>query len=296
MELRHLRSFAVLAETLHFGHAAERLRLAQPALTQQIQKLEHELGVRLFDRGPRSVKLTPVGVEFLVEARKAIEQVERAVLVAARAQRGEAGRLEISYVSSSAYSGVLPQLLGAFEREAPDVSVGLTEADLEFQMGYLQEGRVDAALIRLPVGTLPAGLAATTLRKEAVIVCVRDDHRLAKPVVQAAELAGEPFLATHLREGYGFYDTALRVCRAAGFEPTIVSRSHQFSTIVSLVAAGRGVALVPEPVGRLTLPGVAFARLDDCPFTSDIAIAHRASGNAPATERFLALCERFAAA
>jgi DNA-binding transcriptional LysR family regulator len=290
MDFRCLRSFVTLAETLHFGRAAERLHRAQPALTQHIQRLEEELGVRLFERGPRNVSLTPVGAQFLVEARKVLEQVERAALVAARAQRGELGHIEISYVSSMAYSGILPQLLTAFEEVAPDVTVGLTEADQESQMTYLEEGRSDVALVRLPLDRLPDNFSTITVRRERVVACLRAGHRLAGQPVAVADLAGEPFAATHLAQGRGFYDTFLRVCRTAGFEPRVTSRSHQFATIVGLVSAGRGIALVPESVKKLTLPGVVYEPLIGCDITSDVAVAFRAHGNAPSTQRLLDLC------
>ncbi|GAB7534579.1 LysR family transcriptional regulator [Burkholderia sp. 3C] len=293
MDLRWIRSFVTLAETLHFGRAAEKLRLVQPAMSQHIQRLESALGVRLLDRGPRNVNLTPVGHEFLVEARGVLAQLERASLVAARAQRGEVGRLEISYASSMVYSGILPALLSAFERIAPDVAVGLTEADQQSQITFLEEGRADVAVLRLPAGALPAMLQTVVVRREGVMACLREDHRLAGKPVHVADLRDEPFLATHLREGHGFYDTALRVCRAAGFAPRIVSRSHQFSTIVGLVAAGRGVALVPESVAKLALPGVVYEALDDCELMSDMAVAFRAEGNAPWTVRFIELCAKF---
>jgi DNA-binding transcriptional LysR family regulator len=290
MDLRCLRSFVTVADTLHFGRAAERLHRAQPALTQHIQRLEKDLGVRLLDRGSRNVSLTPVGSQFLVEARKVLEQVERAALVAARAQRGEVGHVEISYVSSMAYSGILPQLLNAFEAAAPDVTVGLTEADQGSQILFLEEGRADAALLRLPVRDLPPHIGTITVRRERVVACLRSGHRLAGMPVAVPDLAHEKFLATHLDEGHGFYDTFLRICRGAGFEPQIVTRSHQFATIVGLVAAGRGIALAPASVKKLTLPGVVFEDLRDCAITTDMAVAFRVEGNAPATARLLDAC------
>lgn len=290
MDLRCIRSFVVLAETLHFGRAAERLHLAQPGLTQHIQRLEQELGVRLLDRGPRKVNLTPVGEQFLVEAKKLLAQAERAALVAVRAQRGEVGHVEISYASSMTYSGILPKLLNSLERLAPDVTVGLSEADQDTQLSLLQEGRSDLALVRLPVGSLPTGLATATLRKEAVMVCLREGHPLAGRPIALADMKNEPFLTTHLREGQGFFDVALRLCRAAGFEPRIESRSHQFATIVGLVAAGRGSALVPESVSKLTLPGVEYWPLKAATLTSDVAVAFRTEGNGPATQRLLDIC------
>jgi DNA-binding transcriptional LysR family regulator len=290
VDLRWLRSFVMLSETLHFGRAAERLRIAQPALTQHIQRLERELGVRLFERGPRNVSLTHVGSEFLVEALGVLAQVERAALVAARAQRGELGRLEISFVGSMAYSGILPELLAAFERIAPDVTINLMETDQEFQISFLEEGRTDIALVRLPVGSLPATIGTNVVKKERVVACLREGHPIAARAIRLRDLADEPFLLTHLTEGHGFYDTALRVCRSAGFVPRISSRSHQFATIVGLVAAGRGVALVPESVAKLKVPGVVYSDLVDCELTSNVAIAFRKKGNAPATDRFIALC------
>jgi DNA-binding transcriptional LysR family regulator len=296
MDLRCLRSFVTLADTLHFGRAAERLHRAQPALTQHIQRLEKDLGVRLFDRGSRNVSLTPVGSQFLVEARKVLEQVERAALVAARAQRGEVGHIEISYVSSMAYSGILPQLLAAFEAIAPDVTVGLTEADQGAQLPFLDEGRADLGFLRLPEQDLPDHIGTLVVKRERAVACLRSGHRLAGRPVAVADLAGEAFLATHLAEGHGFYDTFLRICRGAGFAPRIASRSHQFATIVGLVAAGRGIALVPASVTKLTLPGVVFEELVDCDLTTDMAVAFRKEGNGPATCRLLDVCAELAAA
>ncbi|WP_431061191.1 LysR family transcriptional regulator [Pseudomonas abietaniphila] len=279
-----------LSEILHFGRAAEKLRIAQPALTQHIQRLERELGVQLFDRGPRNVSLTPVGKEFLTEARRVLAQVERAVLVAVRAQRGEVGRLEISYMGSMAYSGILPELLAAYEDIAPNVSVGLLEADQEFQISYLEEGRTDIALVRLPLGKLPEGISTIVVKKERVVACLRKGHRLSGKSINLPELKDEPFLTTHLKEGQGFYDTALHICRTAGFEPQVASRSHQFATIVGLVGAGRGIALVPESVIKLAVPGVVYEELVGELPTSDVAIAFRSEGNSPATNRFIELC------
>ncbi|MFP3588524.1 LysR family substrate-binding domain-containing protein [Paraburkholderia sp. SIMBA_055] len=209
------------------------------------------------------------------------------------ANETEVGHIEISYVSSAAYSEVLPQLLVAFEKLAPEVTIGLTEADLEPQMVFLEEGRVDVALVRLPAGELATGLTTMTLRKERVVACLRADHSLASKELEIPQLANERFLSTHLREGYGFYDVALRICNSAGFEPHIVSRSHQFATIVSLVAAGKGVALVPESVRKLTMPGVVYADLSGCEVTSDIAIAYHAADNSPVARRFFGLCAEF---
>ena len=292
MELRRLKSFTMVAETLHFGRAAQRLRIAQPALTQQIQQLENELGTKLLDRDRRSVRLTPVGALFLVEARKVMAHVERATLVAERARRGELGQIEISHVSSIAYSGILSRVIVDFQQGAPDVTLNVRELDLEPQLADLSDGRLDVAFIRLPAGLLPETIRAYTICREPVLVCLRRDHPLANGPVNPADLAGEPILATHLREGFGFYDTMLKVCSAAGFAPRIAGRSRQFATIVSLVAAGRGVGLVPEPVRRLAIPEVVYQPLIGGNACSEVAILYRENESHPAVLRFIEHCKQ----
>ncbi|MBA2933906.1 LysR family transcriptional regulator [Sphingomonas sp. CGMCC 1.13654] len=284
MDLRHLRSFVAVAETLHFSRAAERLHLVQPAVTQQIQKLEAELGVRLFERGTRSVRLTSVGTEFLREARAAVQQAERARLVAMRAQRGEVGHVELSHASSIAFSGILSRLLRTVAQSAPDLTIGVTEADAEPQIQMLLDGAIDIALLRLPIGTPPRSLVIETLQREAVMACLPSGHPLLDDSIAVHDLAQEDFVATHLREGWGFFDTQLQTCRVAGFEPRIISRSHQFASIVSLVASGRGVALVPESIHRLQLRDVEYRPLRKSTHRSDIAMIWHAERLTPAIQ------------
>lgn len=290
MDFRKLRTFVTVADTLHFGRAAERLGIVQPAVTQQIKGLEVEVGVQLFERGTRAVALTSVGAEFLVEARATLAQAQRAMLVAARAQRGEVGRLEIAHVSSMAFSGILSRLLVEFAAVAPNIDVGVTEMDAEPQLEQLAEGRIDVALVRLPVAELPAGIVLKTLQREPVLACLRPDHPLANKPVAVARLAEEDFIGTHLRAGLGFFDTQLRICRDAGFEPRIVAQSRQFVTIVSLVASGRGVALVPKPVNRLKMPDVTYNPLARTNTVSEVAMAWRSDRLTPPVQRFVDLC------
>jgi DNA-binding transcriptional LysR family regulator len=290
LDFRRLRSFVAVAETLHFGRAAERLNIAQPALSQQIQQLERDLDAQLLVRDRRSVRLTPVGELFLGEARKALEQMERASLVALRAKRGEIGHVEISHASSIAYSGLLSQVCYAFQQASPDVRLDVLESDLEHQLQDLSDSRVDVAFIRLPAGPLPENAQTLTLDQERIFACLRTDHPLAKGPVDLRKLAAEPFILTHLRRGFGFFDAALRACHTAGFEPRVVHRSHQFVSIVALVAAGRGVALVPESVCRLQLPDVVYRPLLNNDARSEVAIAYRRNEDSPAVLRFIALC------
>lgn len=290
MELRRLRYFATVAELLHFSRAAERLHIAQPALSLQIQLLERELNVTLFERDRRNVRLTTVGELFLTEVRALLEQQDKAKLVLEQAKRGEVGRIEIGYVGSIAYSGILARSVIALHERLPEIEVNIHELELETQLAQLIEGRIDIAFLRLPAGPAASALCVTSIDSETVLVALPDGHRLAaRDDIDPIELVDEPFLATNLREGLGFFDTQLQICRDAGFEPRIISRCRHFATMMSLVAVGRGIALVPSPVSRLALHGVIYRRLET-PRRSPVAIVHRRGTIAPALARYLALC------
>lgn len=293
-DLKRLRAFVTLAELLHFGRTAERLNIAQPALSQQIQQLERDVGAQLLLRDRRSVQLTPVGALFLDGARRTLDEAEKAAAIVARANRGEIGEIEISHVSSLAYSGLMSRICYACRQQMPDVRLGVRELDLEPQLEALANGQVDVAFIRLPAGPLPDGIVTTTLREESVLACLRDDHAVAGEAVAVADLADADFIGTHLRAGLGFYDTLLRICEAAGFAPRVTHQSRHFPTIVSLVAAGRGVALVPGPVARLSLPDVRYWPLSGVTTTSAVGIAHRRDDPSPAVRRFIALSKELA--
>lgn len=288
MELRHLRYFVVLAEELHFARAAERLRIAQPGLTQQIQALERELGVRLFHRTKRSVELSDAGVLLLEEARLTLAQAERAELVARRAGRGELGRVEIGYVGSAAYSGVLSATVFAFRQAYPEVDLRLREMDMERQLTELGEGRLDIGFIRPPVRDCPPGVIIATIFTEPVIVALRRDHPLAaREAVAIAALADEPFITTHLQAGVGFYEHTMAVCRQGGFTPRVAQKARQFATIISLVGAGLGVAIVPDSLRRVQLADVVYRPLADASELAELAIAFRRDEPSPAVKAFL---------
>ncbi|MGF7000502.1 LysR family transcriptional regulator [Paraburkholderia sp. GAS32] len=293
-DLKRLRAFVAVADLLHFGRAAELLGIAQPALSQQIQQLEREIGAPLLIRDRRSVNVTPVGMLFLTEARNTLAQAEKAALVVTRANRGELGEIDIGLVTSVAYSGLLSRICYVCQQRMPDVKIRLQELDPEQQLTYLADGHLDVAFIRLPVAQLPEGVITSTLRREPVLVCLRSDHSFVGEQISVCDLAGLDFIATHLREGYGFYDTMLRVCRTAGFEPRIVHRSRNFPMIVSLVAAGCGVALIPEPVSHLNLPDVVYRPLSNVDIVSDVAVAYRKDEPSPAVRRFISLCREIA--
>lgn len=285
MELRHLRYFVAVAEERHFGRAATRLHMAQPPLSQQIRRLESELGLQLLRRTTRRVELTPAGEAYLVRARQIIAAVSSAAGEAQRVAAGLQGRLAIGCVGSATYS-LLPQLVRTLREELPEVEVAVQgEMLAPDQARALADGRIDLGLLRPPVDD--ESLRVDVLRADRLIVAVPDGHRLAgRRRIRLPELAGEDFVM-HVGGGRSvMYDTVLARCRDAGFEPLIRHEVSETSTLVTFVAAGLGIAVVPEPVRELLVPGIAYRALSG-PVSVELASATRADDDAPHLTRAL---------
>jgi DNA-binding transcriptional LysR family regulator len=295
MELRHLRCLAVLAEELHFSKAAERLGIAQPALTQQIQALERELGVRLFQRTKRSVQLTVAGKLTLDEALRTLQQAERTKLIAGQAGRGEKGLIEIGYVGSAAFSGVLARTISAYRKTNPNVELHLYELGIHQQLSDLNSRRLDAAFLRLPVRPWPVGLTSATLLSEPIVVALPAQHPLAKRrSIPITSLAEESFIAMRHMEGVGFHAQVDDICRQHQFVPRITQRAQQFAAVASLVGAGLGVALAPASIRNLSLPNITFRPLAGMKEMSTLALVFRKSEQAPAVVSFIEKVKRVA--
>ncbi|MEX3958290.1 LysR substrate-binding domain-containing protein [Trinickia sp. EG282A] len=266
MDLRRIRYFVVLAETLHFGRAALRLNIAQPPLSQQIRVLEEELGAQLFDRGNRRVDLTPAGKALLPEARALLAQAERVSTVAARAQRGEIGELRVGLTGSAAFTALIPRLILKYRQRFPGVHLRIEELTTQEQLAALLEQRLDVAIVRgISAPDLPPTLRATRLFEDSLIVALPPHHRLtaaAKPLTIGA-LADETFVMYPRESGTGVYDQIIALCRQAGFAPRIGQEARAAPTIVGLVAAGLGVALVPESLRSMNANGVVYRPLKE---------------------------------
>jgi len=259
VELRHLRYFVAVAEELHFGRAAQRVHIAQPPLSQQIRRLEQDLGVRLFDRTNRRVQLTDAGRAFLLEARSTLAQAEYAREVASRAARGEAGQLLIGYMASAELN-VFPRLLPAFRKRYPDVELTFQLLGASEQLEALREGQIHAGFLRLPASD--SAVTVKPIVREPVVVVLPERHRFARRRSLAlSSLRGERFILFARRFAPGYYDTLMRMCRQAGFEPKVVHESNRFHTTLSLVAASRGIFLTGKSVGRLGRPGIVCRSL-----------------------------------
>lgn len=260
MELRHLRYFRAVAEELHFGRAAQRLLIAQPPLSQQIRQLERELGVDLLTRSTRSVELTAAGAAFLERTVTILAAVDDAADLARRVADGTTGRITIGCVGSATYS-VLPRLVRTLADLLPDVDVRVRgEMLAPAQQAALGSGEIDLGLLRPPV-TDP-GLSTAVIRRDALLVALPERHRLSRrKTVRPADLGDEDFVG-HVGGGRSVMGSLVAgVCDDAGFIPRVRHEVEETSTLVTLVAAGLGVAIVPAPTATLDIGGVVYRPL-----------------------------------
>ncbi|SDG04147.1 DNA-binding transcriptional regulator, LysR family [Lentzea fradiae] len=284
MDLRQLRYFVAVAEECHFGRAAARLHMAQPPLSQQIRTLEDDLGVQLLRRTTRRVELTEAGAAYLDRARKILAAVDDAGHEARRVAAGSVGRLAIGCVGSATYS-LLPALARGLSAELPGVDFAFRgEMLVPDQVRALRSGDIDIALLRPPVADTT--IAMKVLRRDRLVAALPSDHALAsRRRLSVAKLRDEPFIVHSGRRDSVMFETVLHLCRAAGFDPAVRHEVDETSTLVTLVAGGLGVAIVPEPVSALRLGGVVYVPLSDRAATSELAVAHLADRAEPHLQR-----------
>jgi DNA-binding transcriptional LysR family regulator len=293
MELRHLRYFVTVAEELHFGRAAERLGMAQPPLSQQIKALEQQIGVLLLLRTKRHVELTAAGTVFADEARKILTQADQAVHIAQRAARGEIGQLEVGFVSGAVY-GKVPSIFRLMRTRYPEISLVLRDLTTEEQMEAIQAHRLDIGLIRPPV-IASRSLAMQVIAREPLVIVLPRTHRLARRrKISLKALAGERFLQVPRHVAPGFYDQFISICTGAGFFPQIVQEARTTQTIVSLVAVGMGVSIVPASLRRLQRTGVVYRPLEGPAPTTELAVIWRLDDENQALYRFLEIIREVA--
>lgn len=293
MELRHLRYFVTLAEELHFGRAAEKLHIAQPPLSQQIKQLEQELGFELFHRTKRRVELTDAGKIFLIQVQEIFRQLEQAVEIGRQTSRGEVGQLVIGFVSSAAYN-ILPHILRNFRNNFPDVNLELHELTTTEQLQQLQSGKIDIGFIRPPVDNKDFG--HQIVFEETLILALPENHpkamslsELIASTVSLRLLHDEKFILFPRSLAPVLYDLIITLCQQAGFNPIVSQEAIQMQTIVSLVAAGMGVAIVPESLQNLQRTGVVYKILQETTPKVAIAMIWRKNQISPMVENFLQL-------
>lgn len=276
-----------MAEELHFGRAAVRLSMTQPPLTQAIQSLERRLGVLLFERTRRSVRLSASGVALLDVARRLL--VDAAALPSAvqAAARGDSGRLRLAFVSSVAY-GPLPLWLRGFREAHPGVRLELREATLDVQTAAFAAGEIDAGFVLHAPDAAPAGLVSQPVLDEAMWLALPEGSLAAgRPRVRAADLQGMPLLTFPRAVTPTLHDAIFAAQRALGWTPEVAQEAIQMQTLVNLVSAGMGAAWVPESVTRLQRPGVVYRAVVNCKLRAQTSLVWSASAS-PVVQRFVA--------
>lgn len=267
MELRDLRYFVAVAEDLHFGRAAARLHLAQPALSQAVKRLEQELGVELFDRSSRRVELNAVGAAFLPEARATLEHAEQALAVARRAERADLGAVSVGFHASLAAS-FIPRAVKSFQRDHPDVTLSLVELTLDELTEALRVAEVDIGFFFYPTVGGVEGIedfSVEVIADAAVYVALPRAHRLARrSSVVLSELAHDDWIAISHETSRALHEDFIARCRRHGFEPTIVHEASSSQSYLGLVGEGLGAAICPWIVAG-TKSDVSFVPLDDEP-------------------------------
>lgn len=286
-ELRHIRAFVTVAEELHFGRAARRLNIVQPALSVQIRNLEDMLGVQLLHRTRRSVALTEPGRLFLEEARRILGQVNRAVDVAQRAGRGEAGRLVVGYSAATAYSGLLSRTIGAFHQTAPAVVLSVREMHPALQRDALLAGELDIGFVVADAGSRSPDFESCIAERWAMAVALPSGHRLAGAVAVPLDALGEDLFVTYAANGEDLGVDAFHA--AAGYAPTVGFHADNPVMLLSLVAAGLGFAVVPAVMQNAAIPGVVFRPAAQRMAELTVVALSRTGDHSPVLTRFKGL-------
>ncbi|MEI2579281.1 LysR family transcriptional regulator [Scytonema sp. PRP1] len=296
MELRHLRYFIAVAEELHFSRAASRLHIAQPPLSQQIQQLEAELGVELFHRKTkRQVQITEAGRVFLREAYQLLAHLEVAIQVTQRTGRGEIGQLRVGFISPVTYD-LLPGILQKFRQQFPEVELvlqELTTAEQEQALRDCAERTAPKGNRRIHVGFVHLPLEDDTLnweciQQETLIVALAQTHPLAQQESIAVQsLANEQFILFPRYLGVGLYDKIMALCQQGNFTPKVGQEAIQMQTIIGLVSAGIGIAIVPSSLQNLQRTGVVYRAIAQQTPLIETAVVWRGEEEIPVLRKFL---------
>ncbi|TQL19648.1 DNA-binding transcriptional LysR family regulator [Streptomyces sp. SLBN-134] len=290
VELRYLTAFVAVAEELHFGRAARRLQMAQPPLSQQIRQLEKELGVQLFERNTRSVRLTSAGDSFLGPVRTVLRDLDLATRAVKAAGRGEFGRVTVGFAGASSHEA-LPLLTRAVRASHPGIELVLAgQTYANTALARVAEGTLDLGFVRLPARR--PGVRTRVIYEEELICALPSDHRLARQErIALADLAQEPFVTFPSNAGSSLRDAMTEACEKAGVVPRVTQEAPDSHTILALVAAGVGVTLTLTSVQHVQGTGLVYRPLDGDPVRLHAALAWRADNPSAALRTVLAVAE-----
>jgi len=293
MELRHLRYFLAIVDERHFTRAAGKLGIAQPPLSQQIRQLEAEVGTPLFARTPRGVHLTAAGEAFLPHAQAALREVDRAAAAARRVRQGDLGTVRVGFTSAASLNPLVPGAISAFRSAYPDVELRLIVQPTTPLLAQLALDQIDVAFVR-PTPTERQALRAIPLPDERLWIALPGAHPLAiRKRLRLGQLRNEPFILYPRANGSLLYDSIIAACQHAGFSPRVVQEAPQMASMVSLVAAGVGVTLVPESVRQLRPAGVRYVPVSgNAPVAALWLVAQRGT-TASGLDNFLRHAEKF---
>jgi len=289
MELRHLRYFVAVGEEQHYGRGAQRLRVAQPALSRQIQDLEEELGFKLFDRLSRGVKLSTAGKLFLEEARRILQQVDEATKRAKRVASGQSGTLRVGFIESMSWHGVVPDSFRRFRERQPDAELQIKPLSSLEQIGAVRSGQLDAGFV-FTIANIDRELAQLEIDSISLMLAVPEGHPLAKSKsLRLRDLSSASFIWFPRRESPVFYDRLMHACFRGGLKsPHVVQEGVNEATILSLVSCGLGVAFVSSAT-RWRCPGsVILLPVVDLKLPLAFALIWRKDNSSPLVARFVA--------
>jgi len=288
MELRQIRSFLSIAETLHFGRTAEMIHLSQPALSLQIRALEDEIGVRLFERNRRKTALTAAGVAFREDARGALLRLDQAVYKANLAANGKLGILRIGFISTAG-NEIVPTIIRQFRELNAEVEFSLRNILTTDQIQMLETGSLDIGFLRLPIGG-HSDLEVVTVHREPFALVVPSSHKLAKRKrVRLREASGQDFVMYERTHAPGFHDLIFGMLRDAGVIPNVCQTAGEMPTLISLVDSGMGVAILPASTVKRSIASVVACEISDKIPMSEIGIAVRKGERAPVVDNFRSL-------
>lgn len=287
MEFRQLQLFVAVAEELHFGRAAARIGMAQPPFSQQIRRLEAELGVELLARTSRRVSVTAAGERLLEEARALLARRAEVVTSVQRAADGETGVLRVGFSASSAF-GVLPAIVLRFRARFPDVKLELDDSEALHAGAALAAGELDLAIVRAPFRH--DGVTVERLLRERFVLALPARHpRARQRVVALASLASEPFVLFPRHSAPGLHDTVTSMCLAAGFSPNILQEASSWPSVIGMVEAGLGLTIAPRSSQALRPKGVVFRPLSGAPRHAELVVAFAGPRPSPAAQHFRVL-------
>jgi DNA-binding transcriptional LysR family regulator len=261
MELRHLRYFTAVVEYKGYREASRRLHIAQPSISQAVSDLEDELGLKLFSRTHRNARVTPEGEIFYTDAIRILQQAETAILTAKRAAQGKVGRLSIGFIGSATLS-FLPDLIRRYKLEHPNVKLTLHDLYPVELDKACDRGEIDIAITRTLSLERSRNRQSRVLLRDPLVAVLPRSRRLKSKKIRLADLANERFILFHRQGAPSVFDTIVAACRSQGFSPRVENEPNSMQTILSLVEAEEGVAIVPVSTSNLRSNGVQFVRLE----------------------------------